>query len=256
MKWVLPLSGRGRPTVAPSRPKLVRRFENAQRLPVSRDAVIPVSRNDVAPPCQAKRLLVHARSSRSLRRCSSRGGQDALTPGLTDRKMRIRAAGGVADPKSKRLAGGWPDTPWEDWRPQRDVGESPPAGFNVLDAAVPSHPPSHSDFAQGSCGPDPIRERRYDNGIENIVFIGFLAEVMQRIGWSYAGTMTIASSAKRIRRLPGDARKSSAPHCGRGRLVRGEGERVDRRLGSRAQSPRTPQRVKCSSTVSVRKPRA
>ena len=106
--------------------------------------------------------------------------------------------------------------PRADWRPQRDVGESPPAGFNVPDAAVASHPLSHSGFAQGSCGRDPIRERRYDNGIENIVSIGFLAEVMQRIGWSYAGILTIASSVKRIRRIFRDARKSSAPDCGRG----------------------------------------
>ena len=88
------------------------------------------------------------------------------------------AAAGAADPTSKRLAGGWPDIPYADWRPQRDFGESPPAGFNVPDAAVASHPLSHSGFAQGSCGPDPIRERRYDNGIENIVSIGFLAEGM------------------------------------------------------------------------------
>jgi len=78
-------------------------------------------------------------------------------------------------------------------------------------------PPTRSRipaFAQGSCGRDPIRERHYDNGIENIVSIGFLAEVMQRIGCSYAGILTIVSSPKRIRRIPGDARKSSRPRAG------------------------------------------
>ena len=79
-------------------------------------------------------FVVHARSPESLRRCSSRGCQDAVAAGGHESRYRMR-----------RLL------------PAR--------------SRIPA-------FARGSRRRDPIREKRCDNGIENIVSIGFLAEVI------------------------------------------------------------------------------
>ena len=88
------------------------------------------------------------------------------------------AAAGAARPTSKRLAGRRPDIQWQiDARNGMSVKVLRPDSTSRMRRLPPTRfriPP----FAQGSCWRDPIRERRYDNGMENIVSIGFLAEVM------------------------------------------------------------------------------
>ena len=122
------------------------------------------------------------------------GRQEAVAVARTDHKRAHSRCGGVADVSaralSKRLAGRTAPYPMR-------VGVRGGTRAKVLRLDSTSRMrrllPTRSRipaFAQGSRRPDTIRERCQDNGIENIVSIGFLAEVMQRIGRPYAGILT------------------------------------------------------------------